>query len=772
MSDPTPTGIPPTRRRFTGPDTLAVLALVLLWLLASWRILTPNEQDALSLAEGDFSGQFVAFFGYQVERLSAGEVPLWNPYNVAGHPFLADTQSAVFYPPRLLSVALVSMGGDPAPGELYTALQTEMALHVLLGTLLMYAFVRRLAAPPGSGSTRPAVFGGLVAAITFGYGGYLSGYPQLQLAVLEAGIWLPLVLLGLLEATRTPRPGWRCIVLAGVAMGLSLLAGHPQTGLFTLYLALAFLVYRLRGHDLRDWRTWGRRFVWAAILFGLAAGGLAAVQLLPGLEYLGHTTRDTMGFDAKANGFPYMDIAQMLFPGFITVWSPLYIGLPGLALVIWALWRGAPHRVFFGGAAAVGLALSFGAGTVLYDIAYLIAPGMSWFRGQERAAFLVAHSLSILAGLGMAHLLRAEIEPGAVQQFRRLLIGLTALCAGFAAILFVLWRTPDGPTYAAALESATLAALIAGLTAAALPWLLRQPHSPGRALAVVALIAFDLLSVTLSVGNLEPVPADERLPEPAMIRQLRETMLPPGARVDGLRGLRDNLGTLYAVPDIRGISPLKLDSIEHILDLPDDRTWDLLAVRYVLSDWEQLMAPSTIVDTAEDPFGPYNVHALDDPRGFAHLFTEVVLVGSDDEAYGLLSDPGYSSRQAVILDADPGLDLPAEPPDDPGHAEVTRFEPEAITIQAESTGPAALAIALPDYPGWQMTVNGEDADILRAYGGLSAAALPAAGTYTVELHYHPWTVRVGAWISGITLALLLVVALAGFWLSRRAQLEA
>ena len=132
-------------RRRIPPDVLAVLVLVALWVLYFWRIFTPATQDALSLTEGDFSGQFVAFFGYQVERLHDGAVPLWNPYNYAGHPFLADTQSAVFYPPRLLTVALV--GDDPSPGDLYNALQTEMALHVLLGTLLFYAFVRRLTAP-------------------------------------------------------------------------------------------------------------------------------------------------------------------------------------------------------------------------------------------------------------------------------------------------------------------------------------------------------------------------------------------------------------------------------------------------------------------------------------------------------------------------------------------------------------------------------------------------------------------------------------------------
>ena len=301
-------------------------ALVALWALYFWRLFTPSDADVLSLREGDFSGQFVAFFSYQVERLGDGEVPLWNPYNYAGHPFLADTQSAVFYPPRLLTVALVNALDRTAPGDLYTALQAEMALHVLLASLLMYAFARRLTA--ASGAHRLAsITGGLVAALTYAYGGYLAGYPPLQLAVLEAGVWLPLALLAIFEATRAARPGWLCLMLAGTALGLALLAGHPQTALFALYLSLAWLGYRLWQAGATAWRPWLARFVMSAAVLGLVAGGLAAVQLLPGLEYLRHTSRDTLAYAEKAHGFPLRDLVQVVFPGIMSEWSPLYVGI-------------------------------------------------------------------------------------------------------------------------------------------------------------------------------------------------------------------------------------------------------------------------------------------------------------------------------------------------------------------------------------------------------------------------------------------------------------
>jgi hypothetical protein len=771
MPEPISPTAPSPRRRFAS-DALAVLALVALWGVYFWRILTPSGADALSLTEGDFSGQFVAFMGYQTDRLSHGEIPLWNPYNYAGHPFLADTQSAVFYPPRLLTVALVTIFTGQSPGDLYAALQTEMALHVLLGTLLMYALVRRLTAPEGRASPRASVIGGLVAALTFGYSGYLSGYPQLQLAILEAGVWLSLILLGLFQATRQPGPRtwWRgglCLVLAGVAMGLSLLAGHPQTSFFTLYLALAFLAWRLwRG----SWRAWWRDFLPAAALFGLVAGGLAVIQLLPGLEYLQHTTRSAMNFDAKGNGFPFSDIAQVFFPGFLTLWSPLYVGIPGLVLAALAVARRVAYSAFFGVAALIALGLSFGAGTVIYHVAYLLVPGESWFRGQERAAFIVAQCVSILAGLGAAHALSWDVSRLAARRaLERGMIALAGVCAVFAGVFFVLSRGPDGSTYGAALRSATFATFLAVLTAAALGWLLRDPADLRRGLALVALIVFDLFSITLGTPNYDPVPAWERLSEPATLTALSE-MLPPGARVDGLRGLTGNDGTLYRIPDIRGISPLELQAIHDIrTGLQDSRVWDLLAVRYVLTDWNELSVPSTIVATGQDANGSYNVHELESPRDFAHLTYGVTVVKSDAEAYGLLREPSYDTRQWVILDSDPGLALPGTAPATPGQAEITTFKPEEIAVAVTAPSAAVLTLSLPDYPGWHATLNGQHVAILRAYGGLSAIALPGAGTYTVRLVYRPWTFTVGAAITAITLLLVMAVTLLATVKARRSR---
>ena len=269
-------------KRWASPDRLAVLTLLLLWLLFFWRLFTPIAADQASLKQGDFSGQFVAFAGYQYQRMQQGEIPLWNPYNNGGLPFIADTQAAVFYLPRWITIGLSSLAG----GWSYNALQLEMAFHVLAYSLLMYLFVRRLTL-----GRAQSPLASLVAAILVSYGGYATSYPPLQLAVLEAASWFPLAALGILEATRRRALAWRMLALAGFGLGMSWLAGHPQTSWFITYLLTAYFAWRCYRQQIR-WKA----FVPGLIGIALLTVGVTAVTLLPGIEYLMQTAREGSGF--------------------------------------------------------------------------------------------------------------------------------------------------------------------------------------------------------------------------------------------------------------------------------------------------------------------------------------------------------------------------------------------------------------------------------------------------------------------------------------------
>ena len=206
-------------------DLACCLLLVFLVLVFFWRILTPDLSDRRSFPPGDFIVTFYAMERVKAEMLLQGEPPLWNPYANSGHPLLADPQTALYYPPSLLTVLLSARDGLSV-----FALQLEAVFHFCLAALFTFAFARRVLGHRG---------GALMAAIGFTFGGYLTGYPPLQLAILRTVVWLPLILLGL-EAGASHlvsgnRRAWAAFAGAGLVFGLSVLAGHAQSAMYVLY---------------------------------------------------------------------------------------------------------------------------------------------------------------------------------------------------------------------------------------------------------------------------------------------------------------------------------------------------------------------------------------------------------------------------------------------------------------------------------------------------------------------------------------------------------
>ncbi len=719
-----------SRLRRAGPDSLAVALLAALWLLFFWRLATPVTADQSSLKLGDFSGQFVTFGGYQAARMCAGEWPLWNPYNNAGFPFAGDTQSAVFYPPRWATIGL-----SCANGWTYHALELEMMAHVLFASLTMYLLVRQMTL--GTRLTRPASF---ASSLIFAYGGFLSGYPPLQLAMLEAAVWLPLGVLGIHLATRSqrPAPGW--LLVAGMALGLSWLAGHPQTSYFLSLLLAAYLLYRAY-----HWRWPWTTALALLVLLAAITGVLAAALLLPGFEYLPRTARPNLTYDAKGNGFPFQDLLQMAFPGVLTAFSPLYAGFAALALGAVALWRRAPGAWFWGLTALVALVWSLGANSPLYPVLYNLLPGLRFFRGQERAAFLVAGALAILAGLGLATLPTLTSTP-AVRTLRLALGAVTGLALITLAFVFAGWLgLPD--QYATALPAIAFGALMICATGLIISWLVGRPRITRAFALMPLLIAFELFTVNMDADSTyDRLPPADQIAMTAAGNPLLAPILADRSafRVDGLRGLTDNYGSLWGVPDVHGISPLFLATVRDLIEgpLPDERMWEVLAVRYVLSDWAELPAPAQIVATGSDRYGPVNTHQLDDPRPFALLASDYRVADDPNEAYALLLDPALNLRETLILERDPGLtSAPGS-----GTVELVEALPERVTLRVTADAPALLSVAQVDYPGWVAVLDESPVTLLRANTAVSAVVVPT-GEHTVTLTFLPLSVRLGALIS-------------------------
>lgn len=689
-----------------------------------WRIWTPNPLDRVSFAAGDFSGQFYAFARYQAERMWNGQLPLWNPYVAAGHPFLADIQSATFYPPRWASILLSGPGGFT-----YFALELEAIAHVFLACAFTYAFARRTFADRAAG---------LVSATVFAFGGYLTAYPILQLAILETIAWLPLILL-LIDWAFTAgdsRKRLAATVGAGLIWGVALLAGHPQTATHIVYFALLYGAWRAYRQRMKATRLAVRLAVF--VVLGV---GASAAQWIPSLEFMRVSTRAGIGYDALADGFPPRDVIQMLLPGIASVWSPLYVGVLPLCLALASGFTDRSRKTTFWLVTAAGaLVLSLGGATFLYNLVYQWLPGFGLFRSQERVASLVSFALAIAAGGGLAAL-RAPGSPpaeGLRRALRRLAIALVMLIA----VLLALWRLSNAAEVAAILDRGVFALIV---TAAAWIVLRLRDASPGVRAAwpalVIGLIVFDLFTANWqNVLEKRPPEAQARLPD--FLSEVRAD--PDLARVDGRDVLEGNWGNLAALPAVNGISPLLIERFAHLRDaLSKEREWALLNVKYVVAAEDRLSAPSETIARADWRGRPISLFRLSDPMPRAWIVHRVrVLV--DASALPVLADPAFDLRAEAIV-SEPVAVVEAFAP---SSARVAEYLPERIAVDVEASAAGLLILSELDYPGWRASLDGAEVPALRANVALRAVAVPA-GAHRVEFVFQPASVSLGLGVSTV-----------------------
>ncbi len=726
-------------------DLIAIGVLCVLWLVFFGHMLTPNFNERSSFKQGDFSGQFVAFGAYQYARWVQGEVPLWNPYNNSGMPFIADPQAAVFYPPRLLTIALASLSG----GWSYRTLELEAMLHVLAFSLAFYAMLRAMTAHYKGASEVSSAIGAVIAA----YSGWTSGYPPLQLAILEAAAWSPLVIMGVYLTTRSAALRWGWLYFAGMMLGCSWLAGHPQTSWFITYLAVAYFSFR-------GWRaraTWTRGAL-ALGMFGAVTLGATAVTLLPGLEYLPQTGRaELLTFADKAGGFPLHDVVQFWLPYTTTVFAPLYVGLGAVMLI--SFHNGESIRkdnnYFWMVVGIVALLLSFGGNTPVYSVLYHVLPGLSYFRGQERAAFVVMFSMATL----VSHTLCYWHHHNKLD---------TSCLSLIVSLLVVLLGFTSGILWVVGLIEAQLATVLLTVFIFAIGYLVNLFYNQKHYVMLNSLFWFGgLITLELFTFNrqleavYDPFPA-EKQPAPYaqdLLDIVRADNNQP-FRVDGFRGLRDNYGSQLEIMDMRGISPLFLTSAQKLIYqhyINNPRAWEVFAVRYVLSEREQYITTTTErLAASEDRDGVVYLHKLVDPRPYAHFVYAADVVDSDEFALALLNDPNYRPRDKVILQQQPTLTLPEAAPEG-ARAEFVSYAPEKLVLSLETPENGILTLAHVDYIGWQARLDGANIPILRAYGVTMALEIPA-GSHTLELVYDPLSYQVGLGLSLITWAG------AGIWL--------
>ncbi len=399
---------------------------------------------------------------YARDRIRQGEIPLWSPYELGGNVLLANSQSAVLYPPNLLLYLF------PLP----VGINLVTFLHTLLTGWMMYGLLRLLRMHPSASLT----------------GAYVWMFCALQIVWMEfqtptaALCWLP----GILAAWElgVKRESWRWRVFgSGSGIMMSLVAGHLH---FAFYVLLAFVVYALyrtlsemfeQGRGRAIWRQAAKPvgLMCAALVFGIA---LSMATMLPVLEMGSMNFRGVKDYPSSvALRLPPENLLTLFMPnlfgnprdaivvaedGRLTVGNGYtgkfeyieyahYLGIPALILSLAGILlslrirlrqrggaegasSGAFGSGFFFALAVLGLLLAMG--TPICSFFFYLVPGYKQFNATARALSLFCFGMSGMAAVGL-HLLMislADAEREKKIAFRLLMAAsFVVLLAGLTA---------------------------------------------------------------------------------------------------------------------------------------------------------------------------------------------------------------------------------------------------------------------------------------------------------------------------------------------------
>lgn len=808
-----------------GGDVVAAGCLVL-GALAIFQMLARHPTDWLTGSQrqgnNDFTFHFVATQSVARSSLERfREYPLWNAQSATGGPWCGNPQSAAWYAPNWI---LLAVDAGPGLGWLMVGHQWWCALGVyFLCRSCKFSFPSALA---GGVSSLGSPF--LIALI--GEGQYS------QLCVIA---WTPWTMLAYERFRNSPRHGLTWLVLP---LAMSILAGHIQEAYYTVLAVSAFAV----ADAAIGWRRRGLKsaatYLGAWGLVGVLTALLAAAEIIPTWIY----AQDSI----RAGRFPISDptqagaglanLWQLLYGGALGgpesycgpgeyYWANLcYFGLVPLALALigmFRLGRRYPLRRY-GWLGAISFCFAFGSGSPVFAFCASVVPGITLFRGPGRAIFLCVIAVSVLAAAGVEGLRghshrnpQTTEDPHlgesrgvgcprgmAVAVFVLLMVVMVGLAGSFSPAritsdLSAAGRdaTPE-PLWKTGLTNALgrwqtwgwLAAVCGLLGLGSRGARARQSQIAG----LLVLTGFELGAHANEVLRTVPPRAVRRS---SPILRMFDTQT-PFARVlaqqwlltdrEALEGRRFKVNTyepvvllpyfaaMYALNGHRdpyslilGFEPFELAQLRHPIA-------DLLGIRYAVvgpmaseppAPWRLIGAgriPPPVAPRGQAPRElPYRVY--ENPTFLPRTYVVGKVRIAPTHADQLRALATLAPRGEVLLPKDvlpPGKRADFQP------ATIAVYRPNRIVVEVTLDRPGYLVLADTWYPGWEAEDNDRPTVILQA--NCVGRAVPLSpGRHRVVFRYRAAGLEIGVWISVLTACFIAARTLIARWRRSAPEVE-
>jgi hypothetical protein len=720
-----------------------------------YRILDPGTNPTIEIGPVDLYIHTIPTFEYGFAALKSGHIPLWNPYQFCGEPFLGTGYTGLLYPFHLIMLFV----------DVLTANEVLFVFHMFLGALGMWLLMRHL----GIG-----MLGGLTASVTFVWSGWMILNNTLP-TVLGAMTWMPLIML-LIDQVALGAPfAWLGLTLA---LACQLLLGSVEISVHTLYLGALFTVCRLAQLAWRgEWRT--------ALLRGassVAGVGVAVLltmpQLLPAVELAQQSTRaagaltlaQVLQFGGAIPPWVFAS-AALQTTGAVTVGALPILAIP-LAL---GLRKG---RVIWVGAvvAAVGAMLLIFGGAV-FRLYYAVPVLGSMFRRPMKFLDIYSFGQALLVGAAVARLegwsdLRARElwwRPGWLASW---VLGVTGL-AWLVSLGNMNWYW-----------AGTLALL-------ALFGVLSRPFLRVAIVAGLCVLQGANLFFTVGDTHVRPVKRPQIYHGYAMLLESLKANL-GDARVYLSPqfwfnpGLTAKQGMLRRMAVSIDYEPLAVGRYQKFFDTVSVRTdpapfagayylgpssrWRLMDLTGSKFFVMNLGEPGEVFmkqNTADFRFayGKGQVRVFEKRQVLPHAYFvgRARTLSEPDEVLAALDSPGFDPRGEVLLE-EAVESLPTSPAEPTASSEVriTSYEPERVAIAARAETPGFLVLGDLFYPGWKAFIGDAEVPIYRANYLFRAVRLEPGST-EVRFEYHPVSFRRGVMLSAVTTLAILVACVWARW---------
>lgn len=733
------------RLRATLPYAVPCLAFLAIVLAIFWRVWTGID-GARKAFGWDAQWEYWGDLQFLWDALRRGEVPLWNPWDRGGYPYHADPQVGVLYPLNWLLLGVAA-----AAGPAWWLVTVKVLLHFWLGSVGMYAFLRRRRLP--------------LAACYAGGVFFILAYPfsHAMFAALNWGMaWAPWVLLAVDAWAERPSPGRAAGV--ALALGMCQLAGAPASFWYTLCVAVPYGAWAL-AHQARAAGEGARAYLKTAAWTTALAGGLfvamVAAQFTATSNLVAHTVRDQRTLDFIGGGaFSADDLFGFLVPRmpgegpFIT-----YVMLFGAAVALTV--RPTARALVLGGVAVAGVLLSWGSDSGMLPLAASAMPPFGFFRRAQRYLFVTMTALAILGADGLATLVTLEGEEARRKVGRAILVAGALGVVVFGCGVVATSKLPNRPeefrdAYALAFASVIVSA-----------WVMRQTVAKdGQWRRVFAAIAAVVMGLNLWYSrhnmiekNWYPIPKAQNDKDARALAGV-----PLETRVYDREHLKFRPGIRLQIRDLGGYEgdPLALSRFAKLLKLVQAEPKQLghANVRYLLEGPKSYTKPTVLGKSGLKAVrgGIHEVPAV----APAVMWVDRATVVDGDEDAALAALRGTRPGTAAVLERaalSPGDAVRAVEGDAAAPVVAGRILELGLNrVVAEIDAPADGVVVIHEsyYPGWEARVDGQPARLFPA-NVLFRGLLVGPGKHRIELRYRApaYTILAAVSFAALIAALLL-----------------